>query len=202
MIRVLIGTLGLLLAAMVQPAQAFTLYGWSFTVQSVGDDFDPTLGQHLGETLGSGTITVADAGTTINFNDGIEDRPAQSFAVLSIAGSFDGATITGLAADGTTGIGGFVADNTLALLDDGTSFVLAPNGHLLLSLDRPIDGVSQIAMTADNFQWGGFVDTSGGSEWQGDVALTLRPETAIPEPASVPLIGAGLVALLRARRRG
>lgn len=204
MIRTLVAVLGLAYAmtAGVAAHAAPRTYGWSFTVTAVSDGFNAALGLHLGQTLGSGTLTVADGGTPTSYNDGFTDYPVVSRAVIGITGTFDGAAIIGLAADGTTGIGGFVADNSIATLTDGTGFVLSPNGNLLLSLNRAIDGASQIALQADNFQWGGFVDTAGGNEWQGDFTLTPDAASAVPEPASVILFGAGLFGLYGVGRRG
>lgn len=173
-----------------------TTYDWMFTVESVSDGFSgpPT---YLGQVLGSGTLTTSNTPTASTFVDlNSNATPAQSYNVTSVTGTLAGAQITGLGvSDNWSG------DNTLQIVP-GQGWVLAPSGTVVVNTNQPVDGASQLYLNADNFIFGGFVDTANGNEWQGEMTLTPVPaaQTAaaqpVPEPAPLTPFGGTVAGFL------
>lgn len=170
---------------LASPAAAQT-YDWSFTVQSVSDGFSgpPT---YLNEQIGTGSFTIASSGVATTYQDGMgNSAAAEAYAITSFTGTLAGADITGL---GTSGQ--WASDNTLEIVP-GQGWVLAPSGTVVLNTAKPVDGASQLYLSADNFQFGGFIDTANGNEWQGSFDIKIAP-APLPAGGST---AAGAVALL------
>lgn len=170
---------GALVALASASAHAET-FDWMFRVDSLSDGFSgpPSF---LGQQLGSGTLTTSATSFDTQYDDGFGDvTPAKGFTVTSITGNLAGATITGL---GTSA--NWQSDNTLAFVPD-QGWVLGPNGVLVVNTDRKVDGAAQLYLSADNFAFGGFVDTANGNEWQGSLTLTPVPAAAATAPSAAP----------------
>lgn len=201
-------------------AASAATYNWTFTVDALSDGFDGPPA-YMNQVLGSGTLTLSDSYTagTCCFGD---TAPARVYAVTGITGTFAGSAITGLAPEGATmpvatvvGWSSFTANNELDVVP-GQGWALSPNGSLLVSVSPGVDAGTVnrfdhqtlsvdgglLALNADNFMWGGFVDTQRGNEWQGSMSLSISPVGA-PEPAAWVelMLGAGLSGLALRRRR-
>ncbi len=196
--RTIAAVVGLGVFLCASPSTART-YDWTFTYQYPGQDFHGPA-EPFG-VLGSGTLTTAD--TFAVGIDGYGGSRADFYTLTGISGTFAGATITGLAPDGSSQSGsGLVADNRLAVEKQG--FVVAPSGSLILNLDRAFDGGTQLALSGDSgFFFGAFVDTIVSNEYQGSFTLSPVPGY-VPEPGVWAELLAGLATAggaMRGRRR-
>lgn len=175
-----LATLGITTASSALAAQT---YDWTFSVQAVSDGFSgpPT---YIDQVLGSGTFSTSDTGVATTYDDGFGDvMAAKRFTITDFMGTIAGTTITGLGTSST-----WTSDNALEFVE-GQGWVLAPTGVVVLNTAKAVDGARQVYLSADNFSFGGFVDTAHGNEWQGVFSIT-------PVPAPLPAPGASALGLL------
>ncbi|MGF6272032.1 hypothetical protein ABIB38_000374 [Massilia sp. UYP11] len=147
----------------------------------------------------SGNYSMTDGVTNFNFSAGsgnlnlfLEDYSTETSTLLATGNPVSGygQLDPNLPTCGDDGIncGSFGASSTFTLTGAGSSFFVAPNPFYMMSFQS-----GQL----NNFTPSGTTTINGSL----DVVFSTLPEAEVPEPASVGLLGLGMLGLYAARRR-